>query len=206
MRNLNEYKAEIFSRSEKRIKKRKKARRRALALGMTLCLVLTVWSVTALPSMLSAGEFNETDKQVSENGSGNASGNSVSLVSISITGSEQLKNKTQTVTDPHKVTDIHRAVLDLFNQVKPGGTATNDNSYINSYIDDNFKDATENGNSYDENRHQNPDYTICFKFSDGSETEFSLNGNTLYDVNNDNLIYLSEIQLEEITECLQLTD
>ena len=43
MKELNEYKAEIFRRSELMLKKRKERRRLALALGTSLCAVLVVF-------------------------------------------------------------------------------------------------------------------------------------------------------------------
>lgn len=54
MRELNECKAEIFRRSEKRIKERRRKRRRILALCLPLCLLIAVLSATVLPSGLSA--------------------------------------------------------------------------------------------------------------------------------------------------------
>ena len=58
MRNFEERKAEVFRRSENRIKERKRNRNRILALCVPLCLILTVMSVTMLPSMLSIGDKN----------------------------------------------------------------------------------------------------------------------------------------------------
>ena len=55
MRELNECKAEVFRRSENRIKERKKNRNRILALCIPLCLILTVMSITILPAMLPIG-------------------------------------------------------------------------------------------------------------------------------------------------------
>ena len=45
MRSFEERKAEVFRRSENRIKERRKARSRALAVCIPLCLIITVWSV-----------------------------------------------------------------------------------------------------------------------------------------------------------------
>lgn len=55
MRELNECKAEVFRRSENRIKERKKNRNRILALCIPLCLILTVMSITILPAMMPIG-------------------------------------------------------------------------------------------------------------------------------------------------------
>lgn len=54
MRSLEECKAEIFRRSEEKIKKKKRNRGRILALGIPLCLIAVLWSVLILPAMLPA--------------------------------------------------------------------------------------------------------------------------------------------------------
>ncbi len=55
MRNLNECKAEIFRRSEKRIIRQKKNKKLLLTWCIPLCLIIAVWSVTFLPAMMPAG-------------------------------------------------------------------------------------------------------------------------------------------------------
>ena len=52
MKSFEERKAEVFRRSENRIKERRKARSRALTVCIPLCLIITVWSVMVLPAML----------------------------------------------------------------------------------------------------------------------------------------------------------
>ena len=69
MRELNECKAEVFRRSDNRIKERRRNRNRILAMCIPLCLVLTIFSVMILPGMLPAG----MDKEPEADGlSGNA--------------------------------------------------------------------------------------------------------------------------------------
>ena len=69
MRELNECKAEVFRRSDNRIKERRRNRNRILAMCIPLCLVLTIFSVMMLPGMLPAG----MDKEPEADGlSGNA--------------------------------------------------------------------------------------------------------------------------------------
>lgn len=56
MRELNECKAEVFRRSDNRIKERRRKFNRVLALCVPLCLILTIFSVTILPAMMPAGK------------------------------------------------------------------------------------------------------------------------------------------------------
>jgi len=55
MREINECTAEVFRRSENRIKERKRNRNRILAMCIPLCLIITIFSVTMIPAMLPAG-------------------------------------------------------------------------------------------------------------------------------------------------------
>lgn len=64
MRELNECKAEVFRRSDNRIKERRRKFNRVLALCVPLCLILTIFSVTILPALMPAG----SDKAAGEEG------------------------------------------------------------------------------------------------------------------------------------------
>ena len=63
MRELNECTAEVFRRSEKRIKERRRTRNRVLALCIPLCLIVTMWSVMFLPAMMPAGSNMSPNNQ-----------------------------------------------------------------------------------------------------------------------------------------------
>lgn len=63
MRELNECTAEVFRRSEKRIKKRRRTRKRVLAVCIPLCLIFTLSSVVILPAMMPVGIDKESSVQ-----------------------------------------------------------------------------------------------------------------------------------------------
>ena len=69
MRELNECKAEVFRRSDNRIKERRRKFNRVLALCVPLCLILTIFSITILPAMMPAGKDMAPD---ADGRSGNA--------------------------------------------------------------------------------------------------------------------------------------
>ena len=73
MRELNECKAEVFRRSDNRIKERRRSFHRVLALCVPLCLILTIFSVTMLPGMLPVGKdaAPEAGEQIENKGDGN---------------------------------------------------------------------------------------------------------------------------------------
>lgn len=52
MRNFEEIKAEILSRSEKKIKEKKRRREKVLALSIPLCIIIAVCSITILPNLM----------------------------------------------------------------------------------------------------------------------------------------------------------
>ncbi len=66
MRNFEERKAEVFRRSENRIKERRRSFKRMLAFCIPLCLIVTVLSVTMLYGILPSGKdsVSETGKQI----------------------------------------------------------------------------------------------------------------------------------------------
>ena len=55
MREINDCTAEVFRRSENRIKERKRNRNRVLAMCIPLCLIITIFSVAMIPGMLPVG-------------------------------------------------------------------------------------------------------------------------------------------------------
>ena len=73
MRELNECKAEVFRRSDNRIKERRRSFNRVLAFCIPLCLMLTIFSVTMLPGMLPVGKdaTPEAGEQIENKGDGN---------------------------------------------------------------------------------------------------------------------------------------
>ena len=106
MRSFEERKAEVFRRSENRIKKRKRNRNLILTLLITLCLIVTVWSVTILPSIFSFGTkksqnddtvniFNEIEEanEVGNSGAGH------SFVLIDVKGKGANSEHHSTITD-----------------------------------------------------------------------------------------------------------
>ena len=72
MRNLNEYKAEILLRSEKRIKAKRERRIKIFAVVLPLCAALVFGGIIMIPEMLFAGfDGAETEKAEMADGTGN---------------------------------------------------------------------------------------------------------------------------------------
>ena len=106
MKELNEYKAEIFRRSELMLKKRKERRRLALALGTSLCAVLLAGGML-IPAMLGS------DGAILPSGNGTAADtaqepapvHSYIRAEIRMLGGDAAE--VYTLSEPYRVTEIH---------------------------------------------------------------------------------------------------
>lgn len=70
MRDLEQAKAEVFRRSDARIKKRKAIRRNVIACCVPLVLCIGIWSVTVLPAMMPAQSADCAESAELYNGGG----------------------------------------------------------------------------------------------------------------------------------------
>lgn len=199
MRNFEERKAEVFRRSENRIKERKRNRNRILALCIPLCLILTVWSVTILPAMLPATEKDAgADQEIEFNGSTNdadgADGKHIYL-SVEVKGNDS--EFYSEITDATGVTAVYENVFLAF-EGQDGG---NDMSGIiqESTSDDGSKESADNSK-------ENCSYTITMKAADGTNRIYLLNNNTLKDVTFNRTTILTNEQLADLRLSLGLED
>lgn len=205
MREIQEYTAEVFRRSEKRIKERRRVRNRVLSLCIPLCLTVALCSVMLLPTLQPIGpdgaqEPPTADQPSQETAPENAVGGTGSFVSVIIKGSSVGSDGTQAITDPDQVTSIHRVVLNLYKETPTG---TPDDSLDEDPMippGDTFEDY-QNGASAG-----SPEYTIIFTSSDGANATYILKGYELYDVNNAVGIHLSDMQLQELKTVCGLTE
>lgn len=65
MRTLEQCKAEVFRRSEEKIRKRKVVRRYVIAACLPLCLFVSFWAVMILPAMMPAKSADSTAENAS---------------------------------------------------------------------------------------------------------------------------------------------
>ena len=195
MRELNECTAEVFRRSEKRIKARKKNRNRILAACIPVCLIAAIWPVMDLPAripeMEAAGRAPLT---------GEAAGNAPESFACLYTAVEI--QETGVFPEEHygKVTDT-AAVAEVFQTVQ--------SLFADAFSDvQNVISAGENNINGD--LVQSPDqpkvYTITFTAEDGSQTVYQLSGNTLVDVSANETVFLSGTQAAGLLAVFGLTE
>lgn len=191
MRTFEERKAEILRRSEKKVRERRIARRRLAAILVPFGVLVAVWGVTALPAMMPAGAdignqemFDGATEDVI--GSGNGSVNAV--VAVRITSSAESATHPREITDADRVTALHCAVLDLYNEPQAGTS------------------GGENKGEAGKPQALPPVYTIRFLSADGSYSEYRLYENELYAVSGGVRFALTDTQVRELKELMDLTE
>lgn len=188
MREINECTAEVFRRSEKRIKERRKKRNRILALVIPLCLIVTVFSATVLPEMMplirTKSDAAEMVGDSSGSGSPFCSYTAVEIQNIGLSPERYGK-----VTDKVAVTNLFNSIHSLFADVD-GKVPNGSESFEAVESDENYGQPEASSKS--------KGYTIIFTTDDGSQSVYNLSENTLLNVNTNETAVLSDAQIEEL--------
>lgn len=117
MRSFEERKAEVFRRSENRIKERRKARSRALTVCIPLCLIITVWSVMVLPAMLPVNnkKSGATDERAEDISGAAYSQNGYVRIE---TKNSATKDQTAVLKDdPTEIAGVYHLVQSMLNNI-----------------------------------------------------------------------------------------
>lgn len=191
MRDINECTAEVFRRSEKRIKERKRNLGRVLTLSIPLCLVAVVCSVIFIPSMETK---NAADEMVGDVNAGYVC--SYSVVEI------QDAEYSEKVTDKAAVGDMYNIIVSFFPrdgaaQSTDEGVELSRDEAIQSVGGAVEKDKVKwNADVLYGSDSSPEDYTtITFTAEDGSQDVYILNENTLVKVNTNETVVLSDEQV-----------
>ena len=188
MKDMNEYKAEVFFRSETRIKERRKKRNRILTLCIPLCMVIIIGAVMFLPTMRTAKKANGSYEVFDGN---RTNGSYVcSYTEAVICNGNGTNTDSQIITDKVEVTEIFSVIFNLYDGV----------------------DKAENCDEKYEGVQDPPteemlnDYVITLRTEDGAETVYTLDGNELLNVDEDMKIILTDSQLAELKEVLDILE
>ena len=197
MRDLNECTAEVFRRSEQRIKERGRKRVRVLAVCIPLCLIVVVWSVVGLPAMTPEGGALGSDRTYGE-AAGNAPGSFAcpyTVAEIQETGPSPAAHGGK-VTDPLAVAELFRTVQSLFEEADSNGIGLNQLPE---------EEASKNGDLTDA-PDRSGEYTVIFTAEDGSRAVYRLSGHRLLNVNTDEAIFLSDFQTAGLLAALGISE
>lgn len=198
MREINECTAEVFRRSEKRIKERKRNRNRILAFCIPLCLIVTVWSIMILPAMMPA---SKSDNSAGEGMDimGSVDGTDAAFVRVEIMSIGTATQSTILKDDAAEVAQIYYTVQSSF--VNSGG---GNKESVNEEAEDDAltgnKDYSQSGTTNLSSR-----FRIIFTTENGAQTIYSLSGDKLINETTKQETILTEDQRSNLMNMLGLT-
>ena len=204
MRDLTECQAEVFRRSEKRIKERKQRRRHILMVCVPLVLCIGLWSAFSLPGMLSgnAGELGDPaapecapDGIVEDAYSSTGTG----IARIIVSGPDFSKTHTQ-ASDILRISDSLYACSTRGQDSGTTGSLTSGSGFT----EDNHKEnATQPTESVADSDHaESVQYRITLVMYNENLLAYSLTGNTLTDLTTNQAHPLTPEQTKELKDLL----
>ena len=196
MRELYECRAEVFRRSENRIKERRKKRSRMLAVCIPLVFCIAAYSVFILPAMLPASKTeNFADNNAVSGKYGSIFACSYTEVVISCADDSDSRR----ITDAAEVARILSAIQGLCDdpgssgsvlpEVNPGEIPVVESIYQSMGLTPDL-----NG------------FVVTFRTEDGYENIYVLDGNELFNVNEKTRILLTDLQTAALKEALGISE
>ena len=199
MRNFEERKAEVFRRSENRIKERKRNRNRILAFCIPLCLIVTVWSIMILPAIMPA---NKSDNNAGEGMDimGSVDGTDIAFVRVEVMSSGTATQSTILKDDADEVAQIYYTVQSSFVSSGEGNKeSANDKAEDDALTEEN-KDYSQSGTTNLSSR-----FRIIFTTENGAQTVYSLSGDKLINETTKQETILTKDQRTNLLNMLGLT-
>lgn len=196
MRNLDECKAEIFRRSNEKIKERKRIRNRVLTWCIPAVLCIAVWSVTILPTMITPRKDTapETTDVLTEDK--HTMDNAVyPYVEVEIRDISEGAAYYRRITDSMEATQV-------FNRIQNFYGADNVAPEVNeNVVQDNVPDEQDMQASSKQNG-----YTVIFSTAEGESITYILVGNELRNTATGQRLILTDAQALELKEALGLPE
>lgn len=200
MRNFDERKAEIFRRSENRIKERKRNRNRILALCIPLCLIVTVWSIMILPAMMPASKGNNNASGEGMDIMGTVDGTGAAFVRVEVMSTGTATQSTVLKDDVDEVAQIYYIVQSSFVNFGGGNKeSANDEAEDDALTEEN-KDYSQSGTT-----NLSSGFRIIFTAENGTQTIYSLSGDKLINETTKQETILTVDQRSNLLDMLGLT-
>ena len=193
MRELHECQAEVFRRSEKRIKERKQRRQRILMTCIPLVLCLTIFGTFLFPQLnnnMQAPEGMPESETQAAMGQDENQSMTCSIVEIKVSGNGVSIRYTD-VADLLLISDQ----LNTYGTREPetSGTTNEDGSDRSENADDVVGGVADSADAA---------YTITLVTHEGEKTEYQLIGNTLLNQTTNQAYTLTYEQVKELREIL----
>ena len=187
MRNFEERKAEVFRRSEKRIKERKQRRNHILMTCIPLVLCLTIFGAFLFPQMDDLKQAPESSNEQFSGAMGTDEVGGLFAGSVEVSGNG--------VSSYYTSVENVQGIMRLINGIE-AVPETNDGDDLRDYITDESTSTDKNEN-YQENC-----YKIVVHRSDGTSTEYLLVGSRLIDQNTQQEFPVSEDTMKDLKNAL----
>lgn len=199
MRNFEERKAEVFRRSENRIKERKRNRNRILAFCIPLCLIVTVWSIMILPAMMPA---SKSDNNAGEGMDimGSVDGTAAAYVRVEVMSTGTATQSAILKDDADEVAQIYYTVQSSFVNSGGGNKESAKEEAEDDALTDENKDYSQSGTT-----NLSSGFRIIFSTENGAQTIYSLSGDTLINETTKQETILAEDQRSNLLNMLGLT-
>lgn len=196
MRELYECRAEVFRRSENRIKERRKKRSRMLAVCIPLVFCIAAYSVFILPAMLPASKTeNFADNNAVSGKYGSIFACSYTEVVISCADDSDSRR----ITDAAEVARILSAIQGLCDDLGSSGSVLpgvnpGEIPVVESIYQSMGLTPGLNG------------FVVTFRTEDGYENVYVLDGNELLNMNEKTRILLTDLQTAALKEALGISE
>ena len=198
MREINECTAEVFRRSEKRIKERKRNRNRILAFCVPLCLIVTVWSIMILPAMMPANKSNNSAGEGMDI-MGGVDGADAAFVRVEIMSIGTATQSTIQKDDATEVAQIYSTMQSSFVNSSGGNKESVNEEAEDDALTEN-KDFSQSGTT-----NLSSGFRIIFTTENGAQTIYSLSGDKLINETMKQETILTEDQRSNLLNMLGLT-
>ena len=199
MRNFEERKAEVFRRSEKRIKERKRNRIRILAMCIPICLVITVWSIVILPAMFPANKSNNSAGEGMDI-MGGVDGTEAAFVRVEVVSTGTVTQSSIQKDDVNEVAQIYYSVQSSFVNSGGGNKESAKEEAEDDVLTEENKDYLQSGTT-----NLSSGYRIIFTTENGAQTTYLLTGDKLVNEATKQETILTEDQRSNLLNMLGLT-
>ena len=198
MRNFEERKAEVFRRSEKRIKERKQRRNHILMACIPLVLCITLFSAFFLPGMLPG---DTKDPGIADGAVGGLTENKSESLACAYTKIDVIGNGISlSYTKASDVLSISNQLASyMVNEPENSpavGEGTRGDDFKNESAEDGYIGTTGATSA------AGTGYVITLTLHEGGAIAYRLSGNSLLDVAENKTYKLTQAQLEELNELL----
>ena len=199
MRNFEERKAEVFRRSENRIKERKRNRNRILAFCIPLCLIVTVWSIMILPAMMPASKSNNNAGEGMDI-MGSVDGTAAAYVRVEVMSTGTATQSAILKDDADEVAQIYYTVQSSFVNSGGGNKESAKEEAEDDALTDENKDYSQSGTT-----NLSSGFRIIFSTENGAQTIYSLSGDKLINETTKQETILADDQRSNLLNMLGLT-